>query len=85
MKHNLSERELTLYSVYALRSTNMTNEFADLTGVIVCHFHCGIPFVGFVVNIDKSETYLSGHVYTSNEIRDRSFFGRNINRGFSHV
>jgi hypothetical protein len=37
----------------------MTDEFADLTGVIECHIHCGVPFVGVAVNIDKSETYLS--------------------------
>jgi hypothetical protein len=36
MKHNSSERELTLRSIYTrtLRSTNMMNEFADLTGMI---------------------------------------------------
>jgi hypothetical protein len=60
----------------------MMNEFTDLTGMI---FIAVFPFVGFAANIDKYETYLSGHVYTSNEIRDRPFFSRNTERGFSNV
>jgi hypothetical protein len=34
MRHNSSERELGLRSIYTLRSTDMMNEFADLTGMI---------------------------------------------------